>query len=347
MSAGGPSAHPVPAAVAAVVLVCLLLTGGAHPCADAVPGDGPDDGMAVLRRSAAAGVAYTAVREMTGEAGDGAPPTRVVVRPGEGVALIPMSGDSVPFVADDPFKELDERLLTTLERVYTVADAGIEEVDGRPAHTVEAVRANGTVAGRFWVDADTGVLVGGSVYERDGRDVLGFRLTDLEPGDRHWPEEATEDSPWGDVLTPDEREELRADGWALPENLAWNLSLIDARGTVHAGQRVVHAVYSDGLSQVSVFSQRGKLEEDARTGVRGGSVGTGTGGTGVTPQHDTIFGGEGGRYHGMWQADGFVYTVLADAPEDLTASAVTALPGPDDSGFWSRVHRGLSRLGLM
>lgn len=348
MSAEGPSAHPVPAAVAAVALLCLLLTGGVHPCADAVPGDGPDDGMAVLRRSASGEVAYTAIREMTGEAGRGDPPTRVVDRPGDGVALIPLTGGADPFVvADSPFKELDERLLTTLERVYTVADAGIGEVDGRPAHTVEAVRANGTVAGRFWVDVDTGVLVGGSVYEPDGRDVLGFRLTDLEPGDRHWPEEAAEDSPWGDVLTPAEREALRADGWVLPENLAWNLSLIDARGTVHAGHKVVHAVYSDGLSQVSVFSQRGKLDEDAPNGVRGGSAGTGTGGTGVTPQHDTIFGGDGGRYHGMWQADGFVYTVLADAPADLTASAVTALPGPDDSGFWARVHRGMSRLGLM
>ncbi|MFL1380642.1 transcriptional regulator [Nocardiopsis protaetiae] len=342
MNAGGPSAHPVPAALAALVLLCLLLTAGAHPCADAVPAEGPDDGMPVLRRSAAGGTAYTAIREMTGEAGRDAPPTRVVDRPGDGVALIPMTEGARPFVvADSPFKELDERLLTTLERVYTVADAGIDEVDGRPAHAVEAVRANGTVAGRFWVDVDTAVLVGGSVYGRDGREVLGFRLSDLEPGDGHWPEEVAGDSPWGDVLTPAEREALRADGWVLPENLAWNLSLIDARGTVHAGHKVVHAVYSDGLSQVSVFSQRGKLDEDT---VHGGSAGTGTGGTGVTPQHDTIF---GGRYHGMWQADGFVYTVLADAPTDLTASAVTALPGPDDSGFWARVHRGLSRLGLL
>ncbi|CAL9535912.1 hypothetical protein SUDANB121_04156 [Nocardiopsis dassonvillei] len=350
MSARGSSAHPVPAAVAALVLLCLLLTGAAHPCSDDVPAEGPDDGMPVLRRSAAAagGVAYTAVREMTGEGADGAVPTRVVNRPGDGVALIPMAGDAYPFVvSDDPFKELDERLLTTLERVYTVSDAGLGEVDGRPAHTVEAVRANGTVAGRFWVDVDTGVLVGGSVYERGGRNVLGFRLTDLEFGDGHWPEGAAADSPWGDVLTPAEREELRADGWVLPEDLAWNLSLIDARGTVHAGHKVVHAVYSDGLSQVSVFSQRGKLDEDTLSGPGDGSAGTGTGGAGVTPQHDTIFGGDGGRYHGMWQADGFVYTVLADAPADLTASAVTALPGPEDSGFWSRVQRGMARLGFL
>ncbi|MFD6098178.1 transcriptional regulator [Nocardiopsis flavescens] len=350
MSARGHSAHPVPAAAAALALLCLLLTGAAHPCSDAVPAAGPDDGMAVLRRSAEAsgGTAYSAVRELTGEAGEGTDPTRVVNRPGDGVALVPMTAGAHPFVVtDSPFKELDERLLTTLERVYAVGDAGLDEVDGRPARTVEAVRANGTVAGRFWVDADTGVLVGSSVYGPDGRHVLGFRLTGLEPGDGYWPEEVAGDSPWGDVLTPAERGELRARGWVLPEHLAWNLGLVDARATLHAGRKVVHAVYSDGLSQVSVFSQRGKLDEDTRTAVPDGSVGTGTGGTGVTPQHDTIFGGDGGRYHGMWQADGFVYTVLADAPSDLTASAVTALPGPEDSGFWSRVQRGMSRLGLL
>ena len=339
---------PGPAAAVTAVLLSLLLASGAHPCADAVPGRGADDGMAVLRRSASGGVAYTAIREMTGEAGHGEPPVRVVDRPGEGVAFIPLSGDAAPFVVDDaPFQELDERSLTILERVYTVTDSGIDVVDGRPAHTVEALRANGTLAGRFRVDVDTGILVGCSVHGDDGRDVFGFRLTDLEQGDRYWPEGAAADSPWGDVLTPDEREALRSDGWVLPEDLAWNLSLIDARRTVHAGREVVHAMYSDGLSQVSVFSQRGKLGGDVPNGVRGGFVGTGTGEAGVTPQHDTIFDGDGGRYHGMWQADGFVYTVLADAPADLTASAVAALPGPGGSGFWARVHRGMSRLGVL
>ncbi|MDT0331713.1 transcriptional regulator [Nocardiopsis lambiniae] len=349
MSAEEPSAHPFPTAVAALALLCLLLTGSAHPGADETPAVGSDDGMPVLRRSAEAtgAVAYTAVREMTGESGRGTEPTRLVNRPGDGVALVPMGEGGRPFIVrDSPFKELDERLLSTLERVYAVGDAGITDLDGRPTHTVEAARANGTVAGRFWVDVDTGILVGGSVYEETGRAVFGFRLTDLEPGDDgHWPEEAVTDSPWGDVLSPTEREELREEGWELPEHLTWNLSLVDARGTVHAGHKVVHAVYSDGMSQVSVFSQRGKLEEGHPFTFRNGSVGTGTGGTGVTPQHDTIF--DGGRHHALWQADGFVYTVLADAPADLTTSAVTALPGPEDSGFWSRVQRGMSRLGFL
>nr|WP_221442371.1 sigma-E factor regulatory protein RseB domain-containing protein [Nocardiopsis algeriensis] len=328
----------------------LLLAGAVSPDAGDVPAEGPDDGMPVLRRAAEAAdeVAYSAVREVTGEDGESDLLVRVVNRPGDGIALLPLEGaEDALVVRDSSLQALDDSLLSTLEDVYAVRDAGRDELGGRNAHLVEALRADGTAAGRFWVDAGTGVLLGSSVYGERGERVLGFRTTGLEMGDEHWPDHASGDEPWGDVLTGGEREELREQGWVLPERLAWNLCLVDARSTSYGDQRVIHAVYSDGLSQVSVFIQRGRLDTGSPAVLRNGYLGTGTGGSGVTPQHDTIPGGDTGRYHSVWQADGFVFTVLADAPAGLASSAVTALPGPEDSGFWSRVRRGMARLGFL
>ncbi|KOX20913.1 sigma E regulatory protein, MucB/RseB [Nocardiopsis sp. NRRL B-16309] len=341
-----------------VVLLCaVLLTAATPPDADEVSADGGDDGMAVLRAAAAADdtVAYTGVRELRGpeELGGETVRIRVVNQPGEGLALAPVAEDGTAggytFAVGDSsaLVALDERLLAMLEDTYEVADHGPTEVDGRAARVVMALRADGTVAGRFWVDEESGVLLGRTVYEDSGRAALSTRLSGIEFGGGHWPSDAVGGEPWGDALTADEREELRGKGWVLPEHLTWDLRLVDARSTEHGRRRVVHLVYSDGLSQVSVFAQRGKLGTEHPTSLHNGYVGTGEGGRGVTPQHDTIFGGEVGQYQSMWQADGFVYTVLADAPAGLASSAVSALPGPEGSGFWARVQRGLSRLGFV
>ncbi|WP_394350441.1 transcriptional regulator [Nocardiopsis quinghaiensis] len=335
------------------LLCALLLTAAACPGAAAVPAEGSDNGMPVLRSAAAAEdeVAYSAVREMTGPEGaqDREVRVRVVNRPGEGMALAPVGDEESALVvrSSSALESLDERLLSMLQDTYSVMDAGVADLGGRETRVVEAERADGTVAGRFWVDTGTGLLLGRTVYGAPGEPALSVRLTGLVLGEGPWPDGETGDLPWGDALTGAERADLRGRGWHLPEYLAWNLRLVDARSTRHAERRVVHAVYSDGLSQVSVFTQRGKLDAEHSPTLRNGYVGTGTGGGGVTTQHDTIFGGDTGQYQSMWQADGFVYTVLADAPAGLASSAVTALPDPGGSGFWARVRRGLARLGFL
>jgi hypothetical protein len=357
VSAEDPSSeHSAPVALLVVALLCaLLLTAAVCPGSAAVPAEGADEGMPVLRRAAEAEdeVAYSAVREMTvaGGAKERKARVRVVNRPGDGLALAPVGdGDEgAAFVvrSSSALESLDERLLGMLQDTYAVSDAGAADLGGRDTRVVEAERADGTVAGRFWVDAETGLLLGRTVYGAAGEPVFSVRLTGLVLGGGRWPDGEAGDVPWGDTLTGAERAGLRERGWSLPEHLTWNLRLVDARSTRHGGRRVVHAVYSDGLSQVSVFAQRGKLGTEHSPAFRNGYVGTGTGGGDVSTQHDTVFGGDTGQYRSMWQADGFVYTVLADAPAGLVSSAVTALPDPGDSGFWARVRRGLSRLGFL
>lgn len=350
-SASGSASHPV--ALVLLALMCvLLLNVAAPPDPHAVPADGPDDGMPVLHRAAQAEdeVAYTGVRRVIGAEPDGQVDLRVINQPGEGLVLAPLGEEeeqALVVSASQALDSLDERMLDTLQDTYAVTDAGRTELRGREAHLVEALRADDSVAGRFWVDAETDLLIGLTIYERTEEAAISTRLVDLELGDGTWPRNVSADEPWGEALDAAERDALRSDGWELPEHLDWNLRLIDARSTHHGGHTVVHGVYSDGLSQVSVFTQRGKLGTEHASTLHNGYIGTDPEGPGISPQHDMIFGGDTGQYQSMWQADGFVYTVLADAPAGLAASAVNALPDPQGSGFWARVQRGLARLGLL
>src|SRR5690606_40030032 len=90
--------------------------------------------------------------------------------------------------------------------------------------------------------------------------------------------------------------ELRDRGWPVPEDLPGRLTLHDARRDRDGG--TVHLSYSDGLAAVSVFVQRGRLNERAMRGwqktVRRGR---------------TVFRGGNLRHWAVAAGDGYVYTV--------------------------------------
>ena len=99
---------------------------------------------------------------------------------------------------------------------------------------------------------------------------------------------------------------------------------------------VVDASYSDGLSVVSVFVQRGdrpeRLPRWRQSRIAGKQVWL------TVP---TSFGERGVA----WSAGGFVYTVIADAPATVVTEVVGQLPHDNDGGLWQRVGRGLERIG--
>jgi len=64
-----------------------------------------------------------------------------------------------------------------------------------------------------------------------------------------------------------------------------------------------------------------------------------------TAQDDPEFYGDLDEQGVAWSADGFVYTVIADAPPESVARVITALPHDRDVGFWDRVVRGVKRMG--
>ncbi|HZB33624.1 MAG TPA: sigma-E factor regulatory protein RseB domain-containing protein [Streptosporangiaceae bacterium] len=225
------------------------------------------------------------------------------------------------------------KMLDLMVRNYAVVQAGEDSVCGRPARVVEARRPDGSPAGRFWIDRDTGLMLHRELLDGQGRAVSITGFYDIRIG-RPKPqihEVQTVATPWGRELAAADLGLLRRDGWTVPNSLPGRLELYDARQADQGG--IVHLVYSDGLSAVSLFIQRGELDE--RRFARWRKIDTG----GRTVyEHNAL------RRWAVWDSDEYVYTVLADAPQGTADAVIAALPhgGP---GFWGRLGRGLKRLG--
>lgn len=229
------------------------------------------------------------------------------------------------------------QMLDLLSRNYAVVRAGEGEVSGRPTEVIEARRADGTAAGRFHIDRQTGLMLRRELLDRQGRevDLTFFTEIRLSPPRNQFMTMAaarTVESPWTHELLRADLGDLKYHGWPLKSGLPGRLSLYDARQLDGRGP-VVHLSYSDGLSVVSVFVQPGML--DARTvatwhkALRGGHA---------VYLRDTV------QQRAVWSSRGYVYTVVADAPPPVVDQAIAALPH-GGIGFWGRLGRGMHRLG--
>jgi sigma-E factor negative regulatory protein RseB len=101
---------------------------------------------------------------------------------------------------------------------------------------------------------------------------------------------------------------------------------------------VLHLAYSDGLVTVSVFEERGQLDTRALADY-----------TPTKVDHHIVYVRPSATGTGdvmTWQAGGIVFTVLADAPSSTIGAVLAGLPSGETSrGGWSRVGRGLHRVG--
>jgi sigma-E factor negative regulatory protein RseB len=217
------------------------------------------------------------------------------------------------------------------------ANFGLSIGPGTPS-TVEVVatRANGVVAARFWMDKATGLLVRREVYDRRGalarvNAFVSFHVGRVVPMLEVSPAPAVS----GTQLDQTELSRLRVAGWVVPELLPDGMVLIDAREATSAGLPVVHLSYSNGLSTLSLFVERGRLDSDElgawqRQSMRGP----------VYVREDGL------SERVVWGGDGMVYTVVADAPESDIAAAVARLPHHvANRSTLDRVGHGLRRLG--
>ncbi len=352
MSAGGAAHHRRRPTLTFLVigLLLLLLVAPSAPRVDpGRPAAGADAGMDLIRRGAEAarvtpfrGVHTVSVPH------NGAMRTEeaeVVHDPGEGTGFAASSDTDVDngrhIVMDHPAPAgwLEERALQSLERNYRVARAGTSTVAGRTAQVVEARRGDGHVAGRFWIDEHTSLPLGREVYAATGEVTRSFRFVTLNVGGEAeaLPASVGQSEYRADALPHGERMRLAKRGWTLPERLSWNLPLVEAWSTPGRDGRVVHLSYSDGLSNVSVFVQRGRLGAE--------SAGTTSGMRPVIEGGETTYVDDSEKSRRMWESGGFVYTVLADAPPEMVGTAYAELPTAQDSGFWTRVGRGFERLG--
>jgi sigma-E factor negative regulatory protein RseB len=224
-------------------------------------------------------------------------------------------------------------LVGLLGKNYVPMYLGTGSLVGRDALIVAVQRTDGSTAARFWLDERTLLPLRRDVYDTSARLVSDDRFTSVRFGPTGMPKAAAGPSSaaWTTVPSPARLlSQLNGQGCPIPVTLPGGLSLYAAaRATTPTGQ-VADLGFSDGLSMVSLFVERGTLPskmpgwQQAR--ISGRAV--------YVAQHEVTMSGRG-----------CVYTMVTDAPPKTVDAVVGALPANGQPGFLGRLGRGLSRLG--
>ncbi|QGN33437.1 zf-HC2 domain-containing protein [Microlunatus sp. Gsoil 973] len=239
-------------------------------------------------------------------------------------------------------------LISALASGYRLTGIAGGTAAGRPVALVQAWARDATVdkpAAAWWIDTDTGLVVRQQLYDHTGRLVLSARYSSLSIG---------APATTGVARTPARRElttsaalltrplttatfttasagSLSSQGWFCHARLA-GLKLVRLRADAPGEPGVLHMVYTDGLSTVSVFERRGRLVDPPSAST-------------WDPTLDAY------RTDAMvnvatWQSGHAVFTVATDGPTALRDEMVRALPHDTVPGptTMSRIQAGWSRI---
>ena len=247
---------------------------------------------------------------------------------------------------DSSTRMADADLIERLAHRYTLRGWKSQSYADRTAYVVEAVEPTATpadgdlsgVAARWWIDSRSKLLFGQETYDGRGNLVISSWLTDLRFGaaaDVNGPDSRT--GPAGQpprttaTLTLSRAGQLRRNGWICAERLA-GLPLLRLRTDQTGDPDLVHLVYSDGLTTVSVVEQRGRLH-----GAPTGTTRNETLGAWVTEQMPAT---------ATWTSGDIVLTAVTDGSRETLAAAVAALPhdGRQRPTTMERVRAGWSRI---
>jgi negative regulator of sigma E activity len=252
------------------------------------------------------------------------------------LAVLDVTGRQVlsTVTADPASRAVDSDELGLLARNYVLLGSHGVRVAGRSATVVSAISPSGFTAARWWVDDATGLLLWHETYDSTGRTTLSAGFTEVTIGDSDAATQSPARAGTGlttTSLTVSGAGSLVADGWTCPDALA-GLSLIRVRTDSATTPTVIHLGYTDGVSSVSVFEQRGSLghtpagthwDTGLRAYVRGGAAKVAS-----------------------WQSGADVFTVVTDGSPELLAATVGALPhdpAPPRTTI-ERVRAGWSRI---
>jgi negative regulator of sigma E activity len=233
---------------------------------------------------------------------------------------------------------IDGGPLSLLRATYELVYKGATETIGRPSVLVEALRADRTLAARFWIDKATGLLLQRQLFTVDGRTLVratAYTKVRVDESDfiGHLPPMLTRGvKPVGLGGV----EELRADGWNCADELPASLRLYDVYSDAAGGS--LQFSYSDGLFTVSLFEQRGVLDPAAVAGYT----------TTTTPEGSQVYVRYGMPSYAIWSSGGIVYTIVGDIPYDVLAAVVMAFPHepPPQVTALERMGTGLARMAL-
>jgi hypothetical protein len=225
-------------------------------------------------------------------------------------------------------------LLALMRRNYVITYDGRSEVDGRPALLVAVRYPGGGLAARYWIDSATKLPLRRELFVDGSRILSEDAFLSLSVGDSQLHGMPAADArPWTGQLTLGGLAGLAAKGWPLPGDTVGGLALFQARETITKSGPIVELSYSDGLSVISVFVQRGVLPRSL-PGWRHFSARDGSQVYAIDPDDRNL----------VWSAGGFVYTMISDAPPAVVDQAILRLPHNSPVGFWARMGRGFKRL---
>jgi hypothetical protein len=307
------------------------------------------DGMSLLSAAAVAGLdtSYQGVEVIAQSEVDGTVTVVSSVWHRGGGPTVAQTSDPDVLANSEPYVAYDgntrapdgvfgvtKTLVGLIGRNYLAVYRGIGTAVGRPALIVELDRADGSLAARFWLDKQTLVPLQRDVYDTSHQLVSeeAFVQVQFGPVDRP-PAAAPVRQTWAGVAVPARLLlELDGSGWLLPAALPGGLTLYEAAQSGMGAGEVVDLGYSDGLSVISLFVQRGTLVPKM------------PGWQPVNLNGHLVY---AANHSITWAGSGFVYTVIADAPPRTVEDVVEALPSNRAPGFFERMGRGLSRMAAL
>ncbi len=304
------------------------------------------DAVHALERAVSAPdrVAYEGIRQVQTFDTQPAATLRLEVQhvPGQGTSFDVANGSwhdsTATFVAQREAAapaSLSSAPLDLLLDAYDLSVVSSATILGRSA-TVIAASRDGVASAEFWVDDQTGLLLRRETYDA-GRITRSSGFTELRVTRgaflRHLPPEL--EVPPATTLAMTSAPVLNDDGWTCPGALKADFTLTRLDSLQTAGD-VMRASYSDGLSSLSLFEQRGRLDASALNGF-----------TPTTMGADEVFVRYGLPTVAVWESADTVYTVVTDASHAVSTTVISGLPHPSPvtSGMSERLVSGLRRIG--
>jgi negative regulator of sigma E activity len=243
----------------------------------------------------------------------------------------PGSGDPVVAMA------MSVKQIQLLLENYQVIYAGAGSAGGRSAQVISVVRPGGKLAAKFWLDATTKLPLRREVFDAAAHLVSDISLTHLELGAgavAGMPAARAEQ--WTRQLGTGAIGVLDGKGWPVPRRLTGGLRLFAANEALNSAGLVVDTSYSDGLSVISLFVERGHLPQ---------AMG---GWQQVKLDGHKVFSSDPDDRSIAWTSDGFTFTMISDAPAATVRQALAAtLADSKAPDFWARLGRGFKRLASL
>ncbi len=213
-------------------------------------------------------------------------------------------------------------------------------VAGRPTVVIDA-QTDGQLAGRWWVDQRSGLLLWQEAYDQRGAALRSAGFLSVQTGTKdaflnHLPPRLSAPVSTA-ALDLSVAPNLTSRGWACQHTLA-GLPMIRLSSDANADPGMVHTVYGDGLTTVSVSQQRGRLRQPP--------AGFGWDKT------LSAWTNRGLWRIASWQSGGTVFTVVTDGTPAQLRASVRGLPHQDPGNRTTvarttvdRVTAGWARIG--